>query len=231
MIFRILKDFVYLFFPNVCLGCGNGLAKEEGVICTFCEFNLPQTGFHLEENNIVEKHFWGRIKINHATAMYYFDKATRVQRLIHQLKYQGRKEVGNKLGVIYGNYLKESLFYKDVDMIIPVPLHRNKKHTRTYNQSDTFAEGLSKSMGIPWDGNILSRVKYTESQTRKTRLERWENVSTAFHLNDPEEIQDKHILLVDDVITTGATLEACAHVLFQARNVRVSIATIAVAQH
>ncbi len=226
----IFNDFLSLFFPNVCLGCGNGLAKGENVICTFCDYHLPQTGYHLQEDNPVEKHFWGRVQIEHAASLYYFNKATKVQRLLHHLKYKGKREVGLKLGNIYGHHLKESPFYETIDIIIPVPLHFKRQRMRTFNQSELFAEGLSESMQVPWERNILKREVITETQTRKSRLERWQNVKAAFTLCDPEAINGKHILLVDDVITTGATLEACSHALLEAESVKVSIATIAVAQ-
>lgn len=225
-----LNDFFALIFPNFCSGCGNTLSKGEEVICTFCQFNLPQTNFHLEKNNPVEKKFWGRVNITQAAAFYFFQKASKIQHLLHELKYKGKKEIGVKLGKMFGSHLKNSEF-SSVDIIIPVPLHPSKERKRGYNQSDLLAQGLSETLNKPWSREIVRRVKATESQTKKTRMERWKNVEEIFEVKKPELLHDKHLLLVDDVITTGSTLEACGNALLQAKNSKLSIAVIAFAQH
>lgn len=224
-----LSDFVALLYPNHCEACEQPLGKGEDILCLFCQYELPQTDYHKEKDNPVEKLFWGRVEIQRAAGLYFFHGKTKVQNLLHKIKYRDRKEIAHKLGRVYGDLLKESDFISDTSLIVPVPLHEKKKRKRGYNQSDFFAMGLSESLGIPWSDKILRRNIYTETQTGKTRFERWGNVGEVFELRSPEKIQNKHVLLVDDVITTGATLEACAHSLLQADGAKVSIATIAVA--
>ncbi|HXH18090.1 MAG TPA: ComF family protein [Chitinophagales bacterium] len=223
-----LNDFAGLLFPNHCQACQQPLGKGEDILCLFCQYELPQTDYHRQKENPVEKLFWGRVEIQRAAGLYFFHGKTKVQHLLHQLKYHGKKEIAHKLGRMYGGLLKESDFADDIDLIVPVPLHEKKKRKRGYNQSDFFAMGLSESLGIDWSAKILRRNVFTETQTGKTRFERWGNVGEVFKLREAKDIAGKHVLLVDDVITTGATLEACAHSLLQAEGTRVSIATIAV---
>ena len=224
-----LNDFVGLLFPNHCAACEQPLGKGEDILCLFCQYELPQTDYHKEKENPVEKVFWGRVDIKRAAGLYFFHGKTKVQHLLHKLKYHDKKEIGYKLGEIYGNLMKESDFADDITLIAPVPLHEKKKRKRGYNQSDFFAMGLSESLGIEWSPTVLKRNIYTETQTGKTRFERWGNVGEVFALRDEKKARGKHILLVDDVVTTGSTLEACAHALLKAEGTRVSIATIAVA--
>ncbi len=225
----MLNDFISLIFPNVCEACGDNLQKHENVICTVCAYSLPKTNFHLDNNNPVIRLFIGRTDIYSASAFYSFNKEGRVQQLIHQLKYKGKKEIGYFIGTQYGAELKKSPDFNTVNTIIPVPLHPEKLKKRGYNQSDYFAKGLAEIMNAEINTNILVREKANESQTKKSRYERWKNVEFVFKLKTATELEDKHILLVDDVITTGATLEACANVLKQIKGVKISIATIAYA--
>jgi ComF family protein len=222
-------DFISLFFPQLCASCGHSLNKGEEVICTFCQFYLPKTHFHLERNNTIEKHFWGRVEIFRAASCYYFQKGSRVQHLIHQLKYKGRTEVGVTIGKLYGLDLNQSVDFRTVDVIVPVPLHKSKELKRSYNQVDLFCEGLSETMGKPWRKSALERIKSTETQTHKTRFERWQNVGTVFKVRHERELEGKHVLIADDVITTGSTLEACARSILAIDGTKVSIATIACA--
>lgn len=224
-----LQDFFSLLYPKLCSSCGQSLGKGEDVLCTYCNYYLPKTKFHLERNNSVEKHFWGRAEIFRASSQFYFQKGSRIQHLIHQLKYKGKTEIGVKLGKMYGNELRESNDYDNVDVILPVPLHKSKEMQRGYNQVDLFCNGLSDSMGVPWLKNTLYRTKATETQTHKTRFERWENVGTVFQIRDTEKLEGRHVLLTDDVITTGSTLEACANIILSIAGTTVSIATIACA--
>jgi ComF family protein len=225
----MITDFIALIFPHVCVSCGKSLYKNENSICTYCCYHLPKTNFHLDSNNPVAKMFWGRATIYSAAAYYNFNKGSNVQNLIHQLKYRGQKHVGVTVGNLYGHELKYCDDFNSVSKIIPVPLHPQKKKKRGYNQSDFFAEGLAESMGADVDFTTLYRAMESSSQTKKSRFNRWQNVESIFELNDGETLEGKHILLVDDVITTGATLEACAQTLLQVPNVKVSIATIAYA--
>jgi len=223
-----MNDFFSLIYPRICACCGNTLWRHEQVICTFCEFHLPKTWFHLEYDNPVSQTFWGRVKVESAAAFLHFSKGNNVQRLIHSLKYKGRKDIGIYLGVQFGLYLKNSPFFNSSDLIIPVPLHRKKLMQRGYNQSEQFAIGLAASMKIKVNNQQLCRTSFSQTQTLKSRFRRWQNVSGIFRIARPGKLAGKHVLLVDDVITTGATLEACVQVLTdRIPDVRVSIATIA----
>ncbi len=224
---RLFDELLNLFFPITCASCGNTLFKNEKVICTFCLHHLPKTHFHNHPNNPLEKVFWGRVPLQAVVACYYFRKEGKVQHLIHQLKYKNRKDVGLYIGKAYGLELLTSVNFKDIDAIIPVPLHSSKLKKRGFNQSEIFATGLSKSMKKPIDISTLIRQKASETQTRKSRFNRWENVKEIFSLNDANIYTNKHVLLVDDVITTGATIEACVIELRKTPGIKVSIAAIA----
>jgi ComF family protein len=223
-----LDAFFCLLYPNLCLACGKSLPVKQNHICINCQYKLPETAFYKHRENAFTERFWGRIDLVSAASLYHFSKGGRVQQLIHHLKYEGKKEIGIRLGQLYGFQLNSTELFSDIDMIVPVPLHPKKKHFRGYNQSAMFAKGLSESMKKPWR-NALKRVAHSTTQTQKGRMERFENVENAFSVNDPQSLAGKHILLVDDVITTGATLEACALKLLAISEVKISMATIAIA--
>ena len=227
----MLNDFISLIFPQVCASCGNSLYKNEQTLCTYCVYHLPKTNFHLNNDNPVAKIFWGRVDILSAGAFYGFNKGGRVQHIIHQLKYKGRKEVGFAVGKLYGYELKMCDSFKSVDTIIPGPLHPKKIKKRGYNQSEAFAEGLAASMEVPANVKTLFRAYESETQTKKSRFSRWQNVESIFQLKDIKSLEGKHVLLVDDVVTTGATLEACAQTLQQIPGIKISVATIAYASN
>jgi ComF family protein len=199
------------------------------MLCFSCHYHLPKTNFHLQEDNAVARQFWGKINFSSAASLYYFSKGSKVQHLVHQLKYKGYKEIGSHIGNIYGPELKKSPLFSSVSAVIPVPLHPKKEAIRGYNQAEWFAMGLAESMKITLDITTLLRVHSSETQTRKTRFKRWENVKEIFLLNNPEQLAGKHILLVDDVITTGSTLEAAGHELMKIPDVKISVASIACA--
>lgn len=224
-----LDDLLWLVYPELCVSCDKPLNAGEKCLCTSCRFHLPKTNFHFEEINPIIKHFWGKVKVEAAAAYFLFTKGEKVQHLIHQLKYRKRKDIGVFLGELYGYDLKKSAVFSTVDVIIPVPLHPKKLRKRGYNQSECFAEGLSQSLKVSYDVKSLKRNKETQTQTRKHRFERFENVNSVFSVAKPEQIKGKHILLVDDVITTGSTLVACAEALLAVPGTRVSIAAIAYA--
>lgn len=226
-----LNGFAGLFYPRVCQACGNSLFKGEEIICTFCMYHLPKTNYHEDENNPIIRHFWGKVNISAASSYYFFNKGQKVQKLVHRLKYKGQKEIGLKIGELYGHELSKSERFCSADLIVPVPLHKSRLRTRGYNQSDFFAKGLSSALNIPAETALLVRNKKTETQTRKNRFSRWQNVSEVFSLRTKTTIEGKHFLLVDDVITTGSTLSACAEVLLKHKNTKVSIASIAYAYH
>lgn len=228
---HIWNDFISLFFPVVCVSCGKSLFRNENRICTHCLYHLPRTGFHLINDNPVAKIFWGRVNIQAAAAFFTFTKGGKVQQLIHQLKYKGQKEVGICIGNWYGHELRTNQVFQTIDLIVPVPLHKKKLRKRGYNQSAYFAEGLASSLHIPTDPAILFRSSASETQTKKSRFFRWKNVEHLFYIKNENRIQHKHILLVDDVVTTGATLEACAQALLKIEGVTVSIAAIAFASN
>jgi ComF family protein len=228
---RYIEDLISLFYPQVCLACGNALFRQEETICTYCLFHLPKTNFHNEADNPVSRIFWGRIPIVSAAAYYHFGKGGKVQHLVHQLKYKGHREVGVYIGKLYGLDLLESHLFDGIDIVIPVPLHPSKLKRRGYNQSEMFASGLSASMPALLDVHSLYRTFASETQTRKTRFSRWENVKEIFAVRDQENLRGKHILLVDDVITTGATIEACASMLLKVPEVKVSVAALACTIH
>ncbi|TYZ11430.1 ComF family protein [Hymenobacter lutimineralis] len=228
----VVDDFITLLFPRQCLGCSGVLARGEAFICTDCRAQLPYTDYHRlpEAENPLARRFWGKVPVQHALSYLRFLRRGRVQHLLHQLKYQNQPEVGRVLGHWYGHELAQhTSLSTDLDLIVPVPLHPRKLAKRGYNQSDSFAEGLAESLQRPWQAEALRRVEHTSSQTRKNRMQRWENVAEVFEVVNPAEVTGKHVLVVDDVLTTGATLEACALVVLAAGARTVSIATIACA--
>lgn len=177
----------------------------------------------------MEQLFWGKVEIEHAAALYHFSKSSRLQQVIHQLKYKGRKDIGFTLGKLLGKELSQSSLYQNIDIIIPVPLYKKKKNKRGYNQSEEIAKGVSEEMNVPLNTSILIRKAFTTTQTRKKRFERWENVKEVFTIQNLSTLKNKHILLIDDVCTTGSTLVACAEQLSTIDNVRISVATVAYA--
>lgn len=225
-----ITDFIHLFFPKVCYACGEALMDQEEIICTSCHFKLPRTGFHMHQKNIISQIFWGRVNLHSATSFLFFNKGSNVQRLMHALKYQGHKDVGVFLGKLFGASLKESELFNSVDLVIPVPLHPKKHYARGFNQSEVIANGLGASLEITVSVNNLIRLSYTSTQTKKSRYARWKNVKDVFQVKNTEEYAGKHLLVIDDVVTTGATMEACVTPLLQIPDVKVSVATIAYAQ-
>lgn len=225
-----LNDVLNLFFPNVCQACGEALARQEKVMCVSCQFALPKTGFHMHEDNPVSRVFWGRVKINAATSFLFFNKGGHVQELIHSLKYKGNIETGVFIGELFGYELAKSPLFTKIDLVVPVPLHPQKYHKRGFNQSAVIARGIAQILKIPVDNQNFVRLVNTDTQTRKSRYNRWENVRDVFGIINEKQIEGKHILLVDDVLTTGATLESCVTTLLNCENTKVSVATLAYAQ-
>jgi len=228
--FQTIKTYLYefsgLIYPKLCYACNRGLNQKERSLCLFCLYDLPKTRFHEKDENPVSQVFWGRVNIEKATSFFYFQKGSKYRKLIHHLKYKGKSHIGYDLGFLFGKHLFGSDFVKAIDTIVPVPLHPNRLRERGYNQSDWIANGLSDSLEIPFDSESVYRKVATTSQTKKTRTERWDNVKDIFAIRQHNKLANKHILLVDDVLTTGATLEACAHSLLKIPNTKVSIATL-----
>jgi ComF family protein len=201
--------------------------RNETLICTECYILIPRTNYHLKPDNPVSQLFWGRCLISKAAAFSFYIRDSRIKKLIHQLKYKGIKEIGPELGRIYGNSLRSSGFMDDIDLIVPVPLHPSKKRQRGFNQSDLISAGMADATGIPMDPDLLVRKTGTKTQTRKSRYDRWTNVQDIFRVKDENRLKHRHILLVDDVITTGSTIEACANEMLKVENVKVSVAALA----
>jgi ComF family protein len=229
--FNLADDLFSLFFPNLCLGCGQPLLRGEEAICSICHFHLPKTWYHNDPDNPLNKVFWGRVNVEAVASYVFFHKGSTVQHLLHQLKYKGRQEIGIRLGIWYGMELCKADGFMQTELVIPVPLHPAKLSKRGYNQSEMFAEGLATHMTAHLETRCLYRRVNSSTQTRKTRFDRWENVENIFAVNNPSKIEGKHVLLVDDVLTTGATLEACAQALLEVPGVKVSVATIAYASY
>lgn len=225
-----LADFISLLFPQLCAACGVSLVANEELMCTDCRYSLPFTDFHLQPDNIVARQFWGKIKVEAAYSLYYFAKGGKVQSLMHHFKYKGMHRIGNLLGNIAGEQLRKNDIFNTVDLIIPVPLHKSRLKQRGYNQSACFAEGLSAKLNVPVELHNLVRVRATETQTHKSRFSRFENMQEVFDIKNADSLIDKHVLLVDDVVTTGSTLEACGLALLQVPGLKLSIATIAYAE-
>ena len=226
---EIKESLLHVVFPHVCDGCGSDLLNIESRLCIRCLASLPETNFEIHPNNPVEKDFWGRLPIINAAAHLYFTKESLVQHLMHQLKYKGNKDLGLQLGRLMGNAIKKAARFNEIQALVPLPLFPSKEKKRGYNQANVLCEGMAEVLSVPILDKVITRPQHTETQTKKGRIERWKNIEGKFQLIDPQAIQNKHLLLVDDVVTTGATLEACGKELFNARNVKLSIATLCVA--
>lgn len=222
-----LRSMWEMLYPRLCLHCQMNTAVKDHLFCIHCLRDYVETDYHLIPDNPVARHFYGRVKVERAASLLDFKKGSLSQTLLHELKYNRRKEIGVSLGERYAKKLKTSGFLNGIDAIIPVPLHRKKLKKRGFNQSALFAVGMREICGLPVYEKTLLREVNTETQTRKHRMERIDNVAKAFRLSKPEKVRNNHILLVDDVVTTGATMEACANVLLSEKKVKVSLAAIA----
>ena len=227
-----VKDAAFHFlFPHVCEGCGTDVLERDHMLCLQCLSSLPKTEFQFYPANPVEKLFWGRLPVTAAAAHCYFTKESMMQHLMHQLKYRGNKELGLYLGRVLGLALQAANRFRYVDALVPLPLYSFKERKRGYNQATLLCEGMAEVMNKPVLKDVIIRNTHTESQTKKNRVERWLNMEGRFEVVKPEAIEGKHVLLVDDVVTTGATLEACGAALLDAPNVQVSIATLCYSGH
>ena len=229
MAMSIWNDLWEFFFPRCCVVCGTRLLREEEHVCVKCLAGLPRTCLHRRAQNDMEKAFWGKLPIVRASAYFYYSKGGDVRRLLYELKYYGNYRIGRFLGRCMAADLQRDGFFRNMDGIIPVPLHKKKERERGYNQSEMLAEGISSVTGVPVLRGLLVRCQQAESQTRKGSYERWVNVKDVFECVSEKELEGKHILLVDDVMTTGATLVACADALSGVSGLRISILTLALA--
>lgn len=225
LLHEIKEAFLHLLFPHICAGCGSDLISNQSQLCLHCISNLPKTDFQFHADNAVEKRFWGRLPPMSAAAQFYFTKDSLMQKLIHQFKYKGNKELGLQMGRMMGEKLKQSeRFYADA--LIPLPLFPAKEKRRGYNQAAVLCEGIAEIMKLPVIKNAVIRPQHTETQTKKGRIERWKNIEGKFLLSRPELLRNKSLLLVDDVITTGATIEACGMEILKAGKIKLSVAAL-----
>lgn len=222
-------SFVHLFFPRQCAGCGAALHEGEEGICMRCNIDMPRTNYHTYKDNRAERMFWGKIPLERATSFFFYHKGSDFRRILHQLKYGGRKDLGTIMGRFMAAELLAADYFSDIDVIVPIPLHPRKQKLRGYNQSECIARGVASVAGIPIDVTSVLRKRHTETQTRKSAFERWENVDGIFLLHRPERFAGKHVLLIDDVLTTGATVTACADAFSEVEGVRISVLALAVA--
>lgn len=224
----MFHDFINLLYPTVCHICEAELLKNEELICTSCLHDLPVTSYHLDNENPVKKVFYGRLKIVKATALLHFRKKAGVQHLIHDLKYRGHREIGTYLGKWLGTELSNSDWKNTIEVVIPVPLHKSRLRERGYNQVEDFGKEIAKALNAEYIDDILLKISSTQTQTFKDRLSRWGKLEETLQIQHSEKIIGKHILLVDDLVTTGATLEACAHKLYEVPDIKISVATMAI---
>ena len=222
-----IDDLKELLFPRYCKVCRRRLAHNEQHLCVSCLLELPRTHYERTPNNLLMQHFMEWPEVVAATAYFYYDKEGRYSNLIHHLKYYDHPEVGTYLGRLAATELQASGFFEGIDLIIPVPLSKNKLRKRGYNQCDYIAQGISQIIGADLHTHCIERTVNTDTQTRKSRSERWKNTEKIFQVTHANTLKGKHILLVDDVATTGATLHACTSAILKVPNVRISVFTLA----
>ena len=225
----LISNFLGLLYPNLCLICGENLNKSEHQICLGCIAEIPRTNFHLLKDNPVEKRFWGKADILKATSFFYFTKGSPFQKLLHELKYRDNKEIGELMGKYAAVDLLSDETFCSADYIVPIPLHPKKFAKRGYNQSELICNGLSKILAKPVETKSLIRTQANATQTKKSVFERFENTAGVFDIKHKETFENKHILLVDDVLTTGSTIEAAIQALKKCEGIKVSIFTLAMA--
>jgi ComF family protein len=226
LLHAIKESLLHLAFPHVCEGCGTDTLQKDHYLCVHCLDALPQTAYPLHPDNPVEQLFWGRLPVHRAAAHYYFTKESTLQHLVHEFKYRGHKELGLYLGRLMGYSLQASARFTDIEALVPLPLHPSKERRRGFNQALVLCEGIAAVLQKPVLNDVVIRSEPTESQTKKSRIERWQNMEGKFKVVDTRSLEGKHVLLVDDVVTTGATLEACGQALLQAPGLRLSFATL-----
>jgi ComF family protein len=228
---RVFRDLRRLFFPDLCVCCLQPAPSAEEPLCIRCLAALPLTNFQIRKENPVTERFFGRLPLHTGFSLCYFEKKGNVQKIIHALKYYDRPDVGWAMGRMMGASILQTAHFGGLDALVAVPLHAKKQRSRGYNQSARLAEGMASVLGIPFWADAVIRRAYTTSQTHKSRLERFQNVENVFELSGRRDLRHMHLLLVDDVLTTGATLEACGSVLLKEEGVKLSVATLAIAEN
>lgn len=218
-----------IFFPKVCEACNDVLNDNQSILCLKCRHELPVTNFHFNDSEVVKKVLYGRVKLESATALLHFSKKSIVQQLLHNLKYRGHEQISGFLGAWLGAELSEIEKYQGIDVVIPVPLYKTKLRKRGYNQVEKFGMEIAKALHADYNDQILIKVKSTKTKVFEGRMSRWKNDGAIFSISEIESLKGKHLLLVDDIITTGATIEACAIELLKIDNIKLSVATMAIA--
>lgn len=231
MFTQIKEALLHLAYPHICAGCGTDTLPSDSQLCVKCIHALPYSGFEKQPNNPIEKILSGRVPFNTATAQLYFTQHSILQNMMHQFKYRANKELGHQLGLIAGNQLLKSNRFKHIAALVPIPLHQSKQRKRGYNQAEILCNGMAEVLNVPVVTDAVVRTEATESQTKKNRVNRWLNMDGKFMLDNTSKIAHKQILLVDDVITTGATIEACANALLNAKGVEINVATLCYASN
>lgn len=226
---KILHDLLALFFPRLCLLCGELLVDGEKCLCLSCIYKLPRTNYHLRPFNPAEQLFTGKVEIEKATAFLHYEKGGKVQQLIYAIKYKGEKEAGFQLGRQTALALYEKGFFEGIDLLLPVPLHPQRQKKRGYNQAEWIARGIASVCLLPIENKALARIRKTNTQTHKNVFDRWTNVQNIFSVKSKEPLIGKHVLIIDDVLTTGATIGACASCLCAIEGTRISILTLSIA--
>lgn len=226
----MLRDLAYLFFPIHCAACDSPLYKNEKLLCTSCRHELPLGNFHNVNAKKIEKVFYGRVKIENATSLFVFHKDGLVQNLLHNLKYRGQEEIGVELGKWLGQELQQSTKYQDIDIVIPVPLHKKRMRERGYNQVEKFGVEIAKTLNAEYINCVLKKISYNKKQSKHERRNRWGNTVETFGTQKESLLINKHILLVDDIVTTGATIESCINALKSIPGIKISIATMAITE-
>ena len=227
----LARGLLHLFYPQLCVACGADTPGGQVCFCLPCRTKLSPTEMHQHRENEFTERFWGRLRLEGGAAMYHFTRKSPIQRALHQLKYQNQPQVGVKIGREFGRVLLQSPVFRTVEGILPVPLHPRKERQRGYNQSAMLAQGLAEAMDLPVVTGALVRPLFTTTQTRKKRMERFENVGEVFAIRRSVDLRGRHLLLVDDILTTGATLESCGQLLLSVPGTTLSMATIAIAMH
>lgn len=218
-----------LIAPRLCVVCGRRLSLTEQVLCASCNVHLPRTGYQWNaSDNVMARLFWGIVPVERAAALFYYEAGSRTANILYDLKYHDHPEIGVTMGQLVGREFSEAGFFDSIDLIVPVPLARQRQRHRGYNQSQCIAEGISRVTGLPVGNHVVYRTSFKQSQTRMGRWERQENVQGVFKLTDAPALQGHHILLVDDVVTTGATLTACAHELLTVGDVKLSFLSLGI---
>ncbi|WP_299102307.1 ComF family protein [uncultured Winogradskyella sp.] len=224
-----MKYLLNLIFPKVCEACNSSLSDNEITLCTSCRHHLPTTNYHFDNPEAVKKILYGRVKLENASALLHFSKKGIVQQILHNLKYRGHEEIGAFFGQWFGAELATIDDYADIDVVIPVPLYKTKLRKRGYNQVAKFGKNIAKALHADYNDTVLIKTKSTKTQVFKERITRWNNDGAIFDISENKSLVGKHILLVDDIITSGATIEACTTVLLKIDNIKLSVATMAIA--